>query len=202
MQGRKIKDLFSRDRKTLYIILSIVLISIFSLTIVYAALSVTLNITGSTEVTASNWNIHLANPEVKSGSVNSNVPTISGNNLSFSANLVMPGDYYEFSVDVVNGGTIDGMIELFTSTIKVGDGPEEVVSSSTIPSYLSYSVKYNDNSDIQVNRSLNASTSRTIIVHVELKDDITAEELAELDGTTISLKLGMSYKQKDSTAID
>ena len=94
------------------------------------------------------------------------------------------------------------MIELFTSTIKVGDEPEEVVSSSTIPSYLSYSVKYSDNSNIQVNRSLNASTSRTIIVHVELKDDITAEELAELDGTTISLKLGMSYKQKDSTAID
>ena len=33
----KLKDFFSRDRKTLYIILSIVLISIFSLTIVYAA---------------------------------------------------------------------------------------------------------------------------------------------------------------------
>ena len=116
MQGRRIKDFFSRDRKTLYIILSIVLISIFSLTIVYAALSVTLNITGSTEVTASNWNIHLANPEVKSGSVNSNVPTISGNNLSFSVNLATPGDYYEFTVDVVNGGSIDAMIDSVVKT--------------------------------------------------------------------------------------
>ena len=132
MKG-KLKTFFSRDRKTLYMILSIVLISIFSLTIVYAALSVTLNITGSTEVTASNWNIHLENPEVKSGSVNSNVPTISGNNLSFSVNLVMPGDYYEFTVDVVNDGSIDAIID------SIEKKPELTAEQAK---YINYVIEY------------------------------------------------------------
>lgn len=193
------------NRKKASLILVILLLMV---SVVYAALSSTLNINGTSKIAATSWDIHFENAQATS---NSNVtPTIAPSALpenkslllTYDVQLANPGDVYEFSVDVVNGGTIDGMIELFTSTIKVGDGPEEVVSSSTIPSYLSYSVKYSDNSNIQVNRSLNASTSRTIIVHVELKDDITAEELAELDGTTISLKLGMSYKQKDSTAID
>lgn len=193
------------NRKKASLILVILLLMI---SVVYATLSSTLNINGTSKIAATSWDIHFENVQATS---NSNVtPTIAPSalpenkvvSLSYDVALTNPGDVYEFSVDVVNGGTLDGMIELFTSTIKVGDGPEEVVSPSTIPSYLSYSVKYSDNSDIQVNRSLNASTSKTVIVHVELKDDISAEELAELDGTTISLKLGMSYKQKDSTAID
>ena len=63
-----IQDLL-KDRKTLYLILSVVLVSVFSLTIVYAALSVTLNITGNSEVVASSWDIHLENVKVTSGSV-------------------------------------------------------------------------------------------------------------------------------------
>jgi prephenate dehydratase len=47
MRKINIKDFFTRDRKALYMILVLVLVSIFSLTIVYAALSVTLNIIGS-----------------------------------------------------------------------------------------------------------------------------------------------------------
>ena len=120
-------------RKTLYFTLCIILIPVLSLTIVYAALSVTLNITGSTEVTASNWDIHLANPEVKSGSVNSNVPTISGNNLSFSVNLVMPGDYYEFTVDVVNEGSIDAMIDSVVKTPEL---------TSAQAKYIKYEISY------------------------------------------------------------
>ena len=193
------------NRKKASLILVILLLMV---SVVYAALSSTLNINGTSKIAATSWDIHFENVQATSNSTvtpsvaPSALPENKVVSLTYDVQLADPGDVYEFSVDVVNGGTLDGMIELFTSTIKVGDGPEEVVSSSTIPSYLSYSVKYSDNSNIQVNRSLNASTSRTIIVHVELKDDITAEELAELDGTTISLKLGMSYKQKDSTAID
>ena len=87
MQGR-IKDFFSIDRKTLYMILSIVLISIFSLTIVYAALSVTLNIQGNAEVVASTWDIHLDNVKVTSGSVTGNTPSItSPTTASFSTTL-------------------------------------------------------------------------------------------------------------------
>ena len=189
MQGRRIKDFFSRDRKTLYIILSIVLISIFSLTIVYAALSVTLNITGSTEVTASNWNIHLANPEVKSGSVNSNVPTISGNNLSFSVNLATPGDYYEFTVDVVNGGSIDAMIDSVVKTPEL---------TSEQAKYIKYEITYENGESINTNQTIKSGTSTPIKVRVEYRKDISASDLPST-ATELSLKLTLIYVQSDGT---
>ena len=189
MQGRRIKNFFSRDRKTLYIILSIVLISIFSLTIVYAALSVTLNITGSTEVTASNWNIHLANPEVKSGSVNSNVPTISGNNLSFSVNLATPGDYYEFTVDVVNGGSIDAMIDSVVKTPEL---------TSEQAKYIKYEITYENGESINTNQTIKSGTSTPIKVRVEYRKDISASDLPST-ATELSLKLTLIYVQSDGT---
>ena len=189
MQGRRIKDFFSRDRKTLYIILSIVLISIFSLTIVYAALSVTLNITGSTEVTASNWNIHLENPEVKSGSVNSNVPTISGNNLSFSVNLATPGDYYEFTVDVVNGGSIDAMIDSVVKTPEL---------TSEQAKYIKYEITYENGESINTNQTIKSGTSTPIKVRVEYRKDISASDLPST-ATELSLKLTLIYVQSDGT---
>ena len=189
MQGRRIKDFFSRDRKTLYMILSIVLISIFSLTIVYAALSVTLNITGSTEVTASNWNIHLANPEVKSGSVNSNVPTISGNNLSFSVNLATPGDYYEFTVDVVNGGSIDAMIDSVVKTPEL---------TSEQAKYIKYEITYENGESINTNQTIKSGTSTPIKVRVEYRKDISASDLPST-ATELSLKLTLIYVQSDGT---
>ena len=70
------------SKKTLYLVLGLLLLSICSLTIVYAALSAVLRISGNSEVVASNWEIHLENPEVKGGSVHNNLPTIDDNKLS------------------------------------------------------------------------------------------------------------------------
>jgi len=157
-----------QDRKTLYFTLGIILISVLSLTIVYAALSVTLNIIGSTEVTASNWDIHLANPEVKSGSVNSNLPTILGNNLSFSVNLVMPGDYYEFTVDVVNEGSIDAMIDSVVKTPEL---------TSEQAKYIKYEVTYENGESISTNQTLRKGTSTPIKVKIEYRTDISSSDL-------------------------
>ena len=99
-----------KNRKILYIILSIVLILVCTLTMAYAVLSVTLNISGSAEVAASNWDIHFENINVTTGSSGS-VPTIKDNTtVNFTTTLNMPGDYYIFTVDIVNDGSIDAMI--------------------------------------------------------------------------------------------
>lgn len=87
MRRYNLQSLFGK-RKTLYLSLGIMLISVLSLTVVYAALSQVLNISGSTEIAASNWDIYLDNVIVRTGSVSANAPSISGNNnLSFTANL-------------------------------------------------------------------------------------------------------------------
>ena len=69
-------NIFNADRKILYIVLCIVFVFVSTLTIVYAALSSSLNITGNSEVVASNWDIYLDNIQLMSSSVTKNVPTI------------------------------------------------------------------------------------------------------------------------------
>ena len=145
MRKINLQRLFS-SRKTLSLTLIIMAISILSLTVVYAALSVTLNITGSTEIAASNWDIHLENPIVRTGSVSANAPSISGNNnLSFTANLKTPGDYYEFSVDVVNDGTVDAMIDSIVKT------PELTEEQSK---YIKYEATYQNGESISTKQTL------------------------------------------------
>lgn len=56
MRRLNLQRLFS-SRKTLSLTLIIMVASIFSLTVAYATLSTVLNISGSTEVAASNWDI-------------------------------------------------------------------------------------------------------------------------------------------------
>ena len=180
---------FNVNRKMLYMLLGIILVLVFSLTIVYAALSVTLNINGNAEVTAANWDIHLENPKVKSGSVNNNVPTISGNNLSFSASLTTPGDYYEFTVDVVNGGDIDAMID---SVVKTPDLTTEQAK------YFKYEVSYQNGEDVSTKQTLKKGTSTPIKVRIEYRIDLIASDLPTAT-SNLSLKLTLIYVQSDGS---
>ena len=73
---RGLNNILSADRKTLYIVLGIVMISVLTLTVVYAALSTTLNINGQAEVSAANWDIHLDNVVLNNSSATTTTPTI------------------------------------------------------------------------------------------------------------------------------
>lgn len=176
-----------RNRKSLYLILTAIIISVFTLSIAYAILSVTLNITGAAEVVASNWDIHLENVKVKSGSVSSDVPVISGNNLSFSASLATPGDYYEFGVDVVNSGNIDAMID---SVIKT---PELTVEQAK---YLKYEVSYASGESISSKQFLKSNTTTPIKVRLEYRNDLNASDLPSTT-ETLNLKITLIYVQAD-----
>lgn len=180
----------------------IIMLLILLVSVGYSILATNLNINGTSKIAATSWDIHFENVVPTSNSnVTPNVaPSAPAENkvvsLTYDVNLINPGDVYEFEVDVVNAGRIDAVIEMFTSTIKVGDGPEQLVSTENIPSYLDYSVQYKDGSAIQTNGVIDAGDSKKIVVHVGLKSSVTQEELSALEGTTIALNLGMSYKQK------
>lgn len=189
----RLKDFFSRDRKTLYIILSIVLISIFSLTIVYAALSVTLNITGNAEVVASTWDIHLDNVKVTSGSVSGTTPSItSPTTATFSTSLTTPGDFYEFTIDVVNDGTIDAMIDSVT---------KEPTLTETQAKYLNYIIEYENGESINTKQLVSKNSYVRLKVKVEFRKDITASDLPTTS-ETLNLAFTVNYVQSDGTGSD
>ena len=134
------------SKKTLYVILVILLLSICSLTIVYAALSTVLKITGNTEVVASNWDIYLDNVQVKNGSVSAGKPVITNKStLSFDVDLNKPGDYYEFTVDVVNNGSIDAMIDSVVKSPNLTDVQAK---------YALYEVSYANGESISTKQTL------------------------------------------------
>ena len=186
----KFKDFFSKDRKTLYMILSIVLISIFSLTIVYAALSVTLNIQGNAQVVASTWDIHLDNVKVTSGSVSGTTPSItSPTTATFSTTLNMPGDFYEFTIDVVNDGSIDAMIDSVT---------KEPTLTETQAKYLNYIIEYQNGESISTKQLVSKNSYVRLKVRVEFRKDVIASDLPTTS-ETLNLAFTVNYIQSDGS---
>ena len=176
-----------------------VLFSLLLIGIIYAILQANLQINGTAKIGANTWDIHFDNIVVNENSValstgDSGAVIDPENNckIDFEVTLSTPGDFYEFTVDVVNAGTIDGMIGELTKTIQVNN---EIVSE--IPDYLDYSVTYSDRLEILPNHGLSAGATETYLVRLEFKSDI--EELPS--AATISTSLEPQYIQADSNVI-
>ena len=177
---------------------SIILISILAfLAIGYAYLTTSLSINGTSNINAASWNVHFENVNVTEGSVTTvtQAPTIDTNltTINYSITLSKPGDYYEFTVDVKNSGTIDAMISSVTSTIN-GMSPGE------LPVYLNYSATYSDGLEIQDNQLLASNTKETYKIRIEYNPDISPSDLPQ-DDTNANITVGFNYKQADGYAV-
>ncbi len=161
----------------------------------YAALTSNLNINGIANIANSSWDIHFENIQVKDGSITpdsaANIDTDTS--VSYEVTLSQPGDFYEFNVDVVNDGTIDGMISTVSSKMNN-------VEITTLPNHLEYSVTYEDDIAIAPNQLLAAGTSETYKVRIAFKTDINPEDLPQTD-ETINLLFTVTYVQADAEAI-
>ena len=183
---------FNRDRKTLYMILSIVMVSVLTLTVVYAALSTTLNINGNAEVSAASWDIYLDNVQLNSQSATTNVPTITDKTTAtFSTTLNKPGDFYEFTVDVVNNGSIDAMIDSVTKTTTLTESQAK---------YLNYIVEYQNGEAINTKQLVAKNSYVRLKVKVEFRKDITASELPQIS-EILNLSFTVNYVQSDESGI-
>ena len=179
-----------KDRKVLTLGLCLVVVCVFTLTIAYAALNAVLSIQGSAQVSSVDWDIHLANPIVKNGSTTTDVPVItSGKSLTFNTTLDMPGDFYEFTVDVVNGGSIDAMIEKVTKT------PELTVDQAK---FLKYEVSYANGESIANKQAIAVGVTMPIKVRVEYRNDLVASDLPT-GQVQLTLGLVLDYIQGDGT---
>ena len=98
-------------RKKNNIIIGSLLAVVLLMAVGYAAFSSVLNISGTGSITSS-WNIRITNitSSLHGGATNAVEPTYDNENgltASFSTNLVSPGDYAEYTIEVSNlGATI------------------------------------------------------------------------------------------------
>ena len=181
-----------RKKTKMLIVLAVLLLGI---TVGYAILTSNLNINGTSTINNPTWDIHFENVLVKNGSVTATTPATineARNTVTYAVALNTPGEFYEFTVDAKNAGTIDGMIESVTST--VNNQP-----ISNLPSYIEYYVTYEDGTEILNNHLLAKNTKETYKVHIGYKKDIDISELPDTS-QTLNLSFGVISKQADDNA--
>ncbi len=189
-----------RKKKNSFILLLFILLA--GIGIGYALLTQNFNIIGSSTVASSTWDIHFDNLQVTEGSVSleegdsaASIDQTTHTDINYAVTLSLPGDFYEFTVDVVNAGTIDGMVSVVTS--KLND--VVIDNEHPVPDYLIYSVKYDDDIEIEESHLLAVGETETYKVRVEFDSEITGDNLPS-DTQTLNFNFGVTYVQADDTA--
>ena len=172
------------NRKFVLLVLALLL---FTITVGYAALSTTLNINGTSKINNATWNVQFKNLTVTPGSVSATkAATIdSATEIDYNVELIKPGDFYEFIVDVTNTGTIDA--KLGAAPILSGVSAEQDV-------YTNYTVTYIDDTAIHANDKLAAGTTKKLKVRVEFDRNITNSQLPT-EAQPLNLAFAMNYVQ-------
>ena len=168
---------------------SIFLILLLAIGIGYAYLTSNLSIVGNTQVTTNTWNIHFENLNVTTGSVTATTPaSIQSNNTSitYTINLNRPKDFYEFTVDVKNDGTLPGKVSI--SSLSGLD--------STSSKIIDYTIKYINGNSVNVGDILNPRLKKTIRVRVFYKDEIDPEDFPD-DDLNLTLTYTLQYIQSE-----
>ena len=184
--------------------LIILLLLLMTISVGYAALSASLNISGTSTISNNTWDIDTddadivcptgekctigpTNPEdvtPDDGKVTPENPNptgaviwMDGNTVYFKHVLTVPGDVFTFTTVYTNNGTIDAKVsDVTTSSL-----------NATAQRFMTYNVTYDDGSAIQVGDTLAAGQSATFKVTVAYKSTVTtlptAEELALINET-------------------
>ena len=162
------------------------LLILLAVTIGYALLSVTLKINGTAGIKSNRWDIHWENVQPNQEStVTAETPVISDNatKVSYEVTLELPGDFYEFTVDAKNDGSIDGKITKVDHTVYVVDATTgEVVidqqtgepQTTTLPSYINYSIYYDGTTTPPaIDDVLEAGEKQTYRIRIEYDPEAT-----------------------------
>ena len=183
---------FNRKRKSTYKIFFLILVG---MTVGFAAINTTLQLIGTLNISRTTWNIHWENPTKVGGvTATQEVHLKSGDNttVEYQVKLENPGDYYEFTVDAKNDGTIDGMITSISN--KVYENNVEVN-----PTYLESTITYTDGTTIANNHLLASGEKETYKVKVQYKAGLYADQLPDSE-KTYNFRFTVTYMQADENA--
>ena len=164
----------SRRRKS---IKGLLVLLILGISIGFALLSKTLGINGFSGIKKNTWDVHWDDTSVSEteGSVPALTPAYVSDTekkiVTFSSELELPGEFYEFTVDAKNYGTIDAEVE----KIEVNFYEEDGVTPKALSSCLEYSFTHADGSAIQDGEELKVGKSIKYKFRLSFKDVETLE---------------------------
>ncbi|MBQ3297684.1 MAG: hypothetical protein IJG97_02640 [Bacilli bacterium] len=181
---------FQKKMNIIYILLLVVLASIGT---GYAYIKSNLNINGTANVTAASWDVHFENLQVTTDSVTATTPAsiTDDTTVEFSAELAEPNDFYEFTVDVANEGTMDAMIDSFSIS---------PILTTAQAKYLEYTVSYSDGVPLASKQELKANTSETLKVRFSYIENSDKTNYPTED-QSFNIEFSMDYIQADGSEI-
>jgi hypothetical protein len=177
-----------KNKNTQVLVIAVLSFAILFMSVGFATYASTLNINGTSTINVPGWDVHFANVNVSSGSVNATTtPSIASDGLSinYAVSLNEPGQYYEFTVQIVNNGTMDA--ELSAAPVLSGVSTAQDV-------YTNYTLVYADNNTVpRAGDLVRAGNSRTIKVRV-MFDNVSADQLPTTS-QVLNLSASMEYVQ-------
>lgn len=126
--------------------------------------------------TAYMWNINFNNLQVTEGSKEGKI-NLSNNTLTLDVTLEKETEYYEFTLDIENKGTLNAQLKNINLAI---DNPKNI---------LTYQLNYLDGSTPKINDIINSNTIQTIIVRIEYPKQTNKI----YEALNLSLSLSMEY---------
>ena len=172
--------------------LLILLFLIIGISIGYSSLSTTLNINGNTVIEKASWDVHFENLEKVVGSESATQEALIDSSktlIEYIVLLLEPGDFYEFTVDIVNSGSIDAMVN---DVLKTG-------LATSQENYIEYTATYADGVDLEENDILKSGETQKLRVRVKYKEDINVNDLPSTD-ELLDLKFQIIFIQADDNA--
>lgn len=183
-------------RKGMQMVVVLVLgLAVTLMSVAYAvqAYVANLEINGVAKVNKAVWNVKFDSETYaeSTGSVEATTTTIEATSVAYEVTLEKPGDFYEFTIDIVNAGTLNA----FLKSVKVSALDEAQAK------YVQYTVTHNgtvytaDQSDLEVDLAAGEGV-HPVKVRVEYVQPDNAADLPTEEQTTLNLSATFNYEQK------
>lgn len=188
-----------KQRKIKTLSLVALIVAVLGLTVAFASLSQTLNITGSAKVENAKWEIKFQNinPVVLEGGASVvTAPEIddAGTTLgNYEVSLTKPGDSVSYSFEVANAGTIDAKLSTLTKALKPTCNSTIEDDATTVCDGLTYTLKYADGgAEVAANDTLDSGVTKGLILKLSYDSDKVPSNDVQITGLGITL----TYVQK------
>ncbi len=179
-------------------IIAVMAIAILVMSIGFAAYSQNLNINGNATFSKAKWSVHFDTASyaetANSTAHPASTPTPTTTDMSYTVTLDQPGKKYEFTIDVVNEGTMDANLKSITIT----------PNPSPVPVYVSHTVNYNGTDYTSTNGSITGVTlpkeanstpgRHTVKVTVEYLTPADYHDLPENADQTVTFTVSLGYE--------
>ena len=183
----------NRKRSSFYTLAILILF----LSIGFAIYSVTLRLNGGFGIKSTNVKVEWRNPYTTEGSVPGEVSIDSETKTiaSVTASLTQPSDYHEFTIDAVNLGNVDAMLNVLDiKAFQTINGEEEEID---IPEYIKVTFKYADGHEVKKFHVIEAGRTETYLFRIEFDADKIDENNRPTENTSIRFEIDPDYTYAD-----